>query len=191
MALSSPSSVSSVRVASDHAIHPSGVITHTLTDDGIFPNNPNLPVLVYPEAVSLVVHDPAAVFEALFTTHGWGNGWRNGIYGFHHYHSTAHEVLGVFRGHATVQCGGEHGITLSIQAGDVIVIPVGVAHKNVGCSRDFGVVGAYPFGQNWDTCYGRPGERPQADRNITRVALPQADPVHGAHGPLVTHWRLS
>jgi uncharacterized protein YjlB len=28
--------------------------------------------------------------------------------------------------------------------------------------------------------YGKPGERPDTDRNIARVGLPAADPVHGA-----------
>lgn len=162
---------------------------YTLTDDGIFPNNARLPLLLYRQAVDLPRHDPAACFEALFASHQWGNGWRNGIYGVHHYHSTAHEVLGVYRGHATVQFGGAAGPCLRIDCGDVVVIPVGVAHKNCGASRDFGVVGAYPYGQRWDTCYGKAGERPQADRRIAQVALPQADPVYGRQGPLVARWR--
>jgi uncharacterized protein YjlB len=51
------------------------------------------------------------------------------------------------------------------------------------------VVGAYPSAQRPDTCYGKSGERPQADRNITQVALPQADPVFGDSGPVVEQWR--
>ena len=171
------------------AIHPPQVMAHTLTDDGIFPNNALLPLLVYRQAVTLPTHDPAARFEALFEAHQWGNGWRNGIYRLHHYHSTAHEVLGVFRGHATVQFGGEQGIVVAVHSGDVVIIPAGVAHKNLGSSRDFGVVGAYPWGQRWDTCYGKPGERPRVDHNIAHVALPHADPVYGAQGPLVASWR--
>lgn len=164
------------------------VVSHTLTDDGIFPNNPRLPLLVYREAVILPRHDPAAIFEMLFAAHQWEGSWRNGIYGFYHYHSTAHEVLGVFRGHATVQFGGNQGVVLSVQAGDVVIIPAGVAHKNLGASRDFGVVGAYPCGQRWDVCYGKPGERPCAEQNIARVPMPDADPVYGSHGPLGDSW---
>ena len=78
------------------------VVSHTLTDDGIFPNNARLPLLVYRQAVTLPSSDPATVFETLFAEHQWGSSWRNGIYGFHHYHSTAHEVLGCFVG--TPQC---------------------------------------------------------------------------------------
>jgi len=167
---------------------PCQVISHTLTDDGIFPNNACLPLLVYRQAVTLPRHDPAALFETRFAAHRWGSAWRNGIYGIHHYHSTAHEVLGVYCGHATVLFGGQQGVELSVQAGDVIIIPAGVAHKNVGSSRDFGVVGAYPRGQDWDVCYGRAGERPRTDHNIVRVPMPQADPVYGPHGPLAGYW---
>jgi uncharacterized protein YjlB len=169
-------------------LKPPQVVTHTLTDDGVFPNNATLPLLVYRDAVRLSRHDPAALFETMFAAHQWGSSWRNGIYGFHHYHSTAHEVLGVFRGYATVQFGGEQGVILAVRSGDVVIIPTGVAHKNLGASRDFGVVGAYPDGQRWDVCYGKPGERPRADQNIARVPIPPADPVYGLHGPLVTYW---
>ena len=110
------------------------------------------------------------------------------MFGYHHYHSTAHEVLGIFRGHATVQFGGEQGVVWSVGTGDVVIIPAGVAHKNVACSRDFCAVGAYPAGQQPDRCYGKPGERPQADANIAQVPLPQADPVSGEHGALMTQW---
>ena len=164
------------------------VVAHILWDDGIFPNHATLPLMVYRHAVRLTDPDPAAVFEVLFAAHQWGSSWRNGIYNVHHYHSTAHEVLGIYRGHARVQCGGEKGIVLSIRAGDVLVVPAGVAHKNLGSSHDFGVVGAYPKGQRWDTCYGKPDERPHADRNIAQVPLPPLDPVYGARGPLMSHW---
>jgi uncharacterized protein YjlB len=87
-----------------------------------------------------------------------------------------------------VQLGGDNGVLISIGAGDVIIIPAGVAHKNMGSSDDFGVVGAYPAGQNWDMNYGKGHERPQADKNIARVPLPEKDPVFGAGGPLGQHW---
>jgi uncharacterized protein YjlB len=164
------------------------VVAERLKDDGTFPNS-KLPLLFYRDAVLMPEHDPAAVFEQLFAANGWHGSWRNGIYSYHHYHSTAHEVLGVFRGSAKVQLGGERGVVHEINAGDVIVIPAGVAHMNLGASSDFGVVGAYPSGQDWDMNYGKAGERPRADRNIERVALPQSDPVYGKSGPLMDKWR--
>ena len=77
---------------------------------------------------------------------------------------------------------------LSGVTGDVVVIPAGVAHKSLHASQDFCAVGVYPRGQRWDTCTGAPGERPRTDRNIASVPLPPADPLYGAHGPLMTHW---
>jgi uncharacterized protein YjlB len=115
--------------------------------------------------------------------------WRNGIYSYHHYHSTAHEVLGCYRGSAKVQFGGESGIVEELSAGDVVIIPAGVGHKNLGASADFAVVGAYPRGQDYDMNYGKPGERPRADENIARVPLPETDPIFGKDGPLLRHWR--
>jgi uncharacterized protein YjlB len=70
----------------------------------------------------------------------------------------------------------------------VVIIPAGVGHKNMGSSSDFRVVGAYPPGQTWDMNYGKPNERPQADKNISRVPLPPADPIYGDNGPLVEFW---
>jgi uncharacterized protein YjlB len=165
------------------------VVYHIIKDDGIYPNNETLPLLVYQNALTLPKnHNPAAIFETLFEANQWGGSWRNGVYGFHHYHSTAHEVLGVFGGTARIQLGGEKGMTLSVSRGDVVVIPAGVAHKNLGASQDFRVVGAYPFGQSPDMCYGKSNERPQADQNIARVAFPKSDPVYGSRGPLIEHW---
>jgi uncharacterized protein YjlB len=162
-------------------------IARVLADDGTFPNSP-LPLVVFPGAIALAGEDPARTIERTFSAHGWGGGWRNGIYGFHHYHSSAHEVLGVYRGSARVQLGGERGIALHIAAGDVVVIPAGVAHKNLGASLDLAVVGAYPDGQRVDMNYGKAGERPGADTRIAGVALPRMDPVHGADGPLLALW---
>jgi len=72
--------------------------------------------------------------------------------------------------------------------GDVLVIPAGVAHKNLGASADLGVVGAYPRGQSPDMNDGHDGERPRADQNIAQVPLPAADPVFGVDGPLMRQW---
>ena len=49
--------------------------------------------------------DPAAVFEDLFESNGWGDMWRDGIYDWVHYHSRTHEVLGIARGSGKVQFG--------------------------------------------------------------------------------------
>lgn len=176
-----------VDTPSDDRLRPPDVTAVPLTDDGTFPNNPDLPLLVYraafvPEARS------ASAIESVFRQNRWDGAWRSGIYRYHHYHSTAHEVLGVARGSARVQLGGPEGETFDGAAGDVLILPAGVAHKNLGASSDFLVVGAYPAGQDWDMNTGQPGERPQADRNIEQVPLPAMDPVYGGNGPLSARW---
>jgi uncharacterized protein YjlB len=165
------------------------VITRLLKDVGTIPNS-RLPVLIYQGALELPKDDPASAIEALIHAQQWGNDWRNGIFTYHHYHSTAHEALLVYSGSARVQLGGEAGPIETIGAGDVIIIPAGVGHKNAGASSDFHVVGAYPPRQIVDMNYGKPGERPRTDENIGRLALPATDPVFGKTGPLLEHWRV-
>jgi uncharacterized protein YjlB len=130
-----------------------------------------------------------ALHEELFDRNGRPSAWRNGVYPYHHYHSTAREALGVYSGSAGIRFGGPRGATQAVRAGDVVVIPAGVAHKRVEAGEDFRVVGAYPRGQRWDICYGRPGERPEADRRIAALADPQEDPVQGAGGSLARLWK--
>ena len=50
---------------------------------GWIPNNPNLPVLVYLNAIASQHIDLASQFEAAFSTNGWPPQWRNGVYGYH------------------------------------------------------------------------------------------------------------
>ena len=168
--------------ATDNLVH------RLIDDDGTFPNNAKLPLLLYKDAIALPTDRPARFIEDLFAANRWVGSWLNGIFGYHHYHSTAHEVLGVYSGRANVQFGGPNGPDFEVQAGDVVVIPAGVAHKNLGASSDFRVVGAYPTGQHWDMNYGKANERPQTDQNIVSVARPQRDPLLGENGPLLRLW---
>jgi len=156
-------------------------------DDGAIPNS-RYPLLLYRGVIKLGTTDPAGQIEDQLAANNWTNSWRNGIYPFHHYHSTSHEVLGIYRGSATVRLGGEQGGDFVVQAGDIIVIPAGVGHKNLGASADFGVVGAYPDGRQWDLLTGKPGERPRADQNIAALPIPDNDPVYGSNGPLGKLW---
>jgi uncharacterized protein YjlB len=165
------------------------ISTYLFEGDGTFPNNEKLPVLLYKNAIPLSKDDAAAEMEKLFKKNKWKNSWRDGIYHFHHYHSTAHEALGVYAGRASVQVGGPLGETINLIKGDVLVIPAGVAHKSSGNSEDFKCVGAYPPGQNYDMNYGDSDERDEADLNIRQLPLPAADPVLGNTGGLNDYWK--
>ena len=114
---------STICPASDFAL--ASIDTFVVRDDErFFPNNNHLPVIVYrhvfdADAVS------ASKFEDLFRRNHFGRSWRDGIYTYHHYHSTAHEALGCYAGRAQVRLGGDdegvrHDVELS--AGDAILI---------------------------------------------------------------------
>jgi uncharacterized protein YjlB len=164
------------------------VETYSFADDSTVPNNPALPLVLYRAALP-ASGDRAAACEAMFARNGWPDPWRNGIYAHHHYHSTAHEALGIAAGSARVRLGGEHGRTVELRAGDVVVIPAGVAHKRESASADLLVIGAYPQGQRPDICRAEPAAHDSAVANIAAVPLPTADPVTGGAGPLLECWR--
>ena len=160
--------------------------TYHFADDGTVPNN-SLPLVVY-RGVLPDGGDRAAFCEALFARNLWPDPWRNGIYSYHHYHSTAHEVLGIARGHARVRLGGENGQSVELRAGDVVVIPAGVAHRREAASGDLLVIGAYPRGQHPDICMAEPARHDRAAATIAAVPLPATDPVTGEAAPLLECW---
>lgn len=150
-----------------------------LSDDGRFFNSP-FPARVYRGVLPGAHADPAAAFEALFDAHGWPPAWRAGLYTVHHYHACAHEVLGIFSGWVNARLGGERGPLVTLGAGDAVLIPAGVAHRNEGQSPDFLAVGAYPRGMRVDMRYGREAERAVDARRLAALPPPSPDPVFGA-----------
>ena len=158
-----------------------------LDDNGSIPNNPNLPLLVCLNALASDATDPT-ICQRLLKDHKWGGAWVNGVYSYHHFHSTAHEVLAVIKGNAKVIFGGEGGEIVNLNQGDVVYIPAGVGHCRVSSSSDFKVVGAYPEGQSWDLCTGKPDERPLVLNNIKEVPLPEFDAITGEKQPLLDYW---
>ena len=162
---------------------------HLFADDGDVPNHPRLPLIAYAAAIDTGAGNMAAAFEDLFHSRGWGGGWRNGIFPFHHYHSTAHEVLGIAAGEAEVRFGGEAGETLRVKAGDAVLIPAGVGHKRLSASHDLLVIGAYPAGQRADLMRKGAEDKAGIRRRIAAVAMPKSDPVAGDDGPMMVMWR--
>jgi mannose-6-phosphate isomerase-like protein (cupin superfamily) len=92
-------------------------------DDGSIPNNA-LPLLLYREAFAPDMPDLASAIEERFAKNDWTGSWRAGVFPFHHYHSTTHEVLAVYRGTATLQLGGEKGRKFDVKPGNASSFPL-------------------------------------------------------------------
>ena len=152
-------------------------------DDGAIPNS-RLPLLVYRQAVPA----DAAAIERIFTANRWPAAWRAPVHPFHHFHSEAHEVLGVAEGNArAVRRPGRQGADHARR--DVVVVPAGVGHCRQSQSDGLVIVGAYPDNTpRRDLRRGNPAEHDEAVRNIGAVPPPTADPVNGADGPLPRIW---
>lgn len=165
------------------------VVQYRLKGSERFPNNLKLPLLIYKAYFDLGGEDGAGIIKDTFESNSWPASWVDGIYDYHHYHSTAHEVLGVATGKAVVNFGGTGGVITELNKGDVVIIPAGVAHKCLKHSSGFKCVGAYPIGQQYDMNTGMPGERLRAERNIQNLPLPETDPVLGPAGPLMKYWK--
>ncbi|EPJ89248.1 MAG: cupin [Pseudomonas sp.] len=163
------------------------VQTLMLNANSGIPNNPKLPVLIYPAALDVSGSDPAELVERSFTANGWPPQWRYGVFSYHHYHTRGHEVLGVYAGDARLMLGGPEGHVVEVKAGDVLLLPAGTGHCNLGSSNDFMVVGAYPPAQDGDI--NRDPATPAQIEQIAQLWFPQTDPVLGDKGGVVEHWR--
>lgn len=175
------------RIRAAAAATPVRIESFILRANDWVPNNPNLPVIVYRNALSISGDDPAAIFESLFQRNGWPPQWRNGVYPFHHYHTMGHEVLGFYGGHARLMLGGAGARDVEVRAGDIALLPSGTGHMNMDSSPDFAVVGAYPPGQDFDIVRQAPNG-PQRAR-LASLPFPASDPVMGTRGPTTREWR--
>ncbi|KAH8655440.1 hypothetical protein BX600DRAFT_469651 [Xylariales sp. PMI_506] len=171
------------------------------------PNNP-LPVLVYRGV--LPVHDEASVSEAL-QRHGWVKKGCWGTITTRHFHPNTHECYGIFQGSSELVFGQggaddpEAGVKCRVQAGDVVVVPAGVAHASVSPedhSPDpvtgekpprYRYIGVYPGdAPHWRNEFGKTPLRVDDDLFAEVAAVPiPSDPVHGAGGPLPEIWKAA
>lgn len=167
---------------------PLDIIHYYLKENGNFPNNPHLPLLIYHQVFTLPDSDPALVEEQL-NDNNWKNSWRNGILDYHHFHSNSHEVIAVYSGKALVMFGGPKGPEEVLKKGDVAILPAGTAHKAIQLDEDFACIGAYPAGRSYDMHSGDEQEFSEVKRNIQKVVIPVNDPVFGKEGPLFDYWK--
>ena len=161
------------------------VIDHFfLSENDWVPNNPHLPVIVC-HGIAAAEGDLATTFEKTFARNGWQGIWRNGIFDYHHYHTMAHEVLGIARGQGVVMLGGPASREVKLAAGDCLILPAGTGHCRLSASDDFLVIGGYPSGQDPDLRRDAPGEA--GLHIIATLPVPQSDPLGGE--AIATLWR--
>ncbi|KAF3927179.1 hypothetical protein ABW20_dc0103012 [Dactylellina cionopaga] len=108
-----------------------------------------------------------------------------------HFHSTTHEALVVIAGSAQILLGGDNNlqaVTVTVNAGDAIFMPVGVAHRLLkviggrgwGAGEGFTMVGAYPVGgEAWDMCYGAEEEGGKEEKVKEIGGVEVGDPILG------------
>jgi len=162
------------------------IITYYFENDGDIPNN-ILPVVIYKNALQHVENKD---FEFIFCQNGWSNNWHDIILTEDHFHSNTHEVLGLKNGQARLKLGGKNGEIVSVETGDVIVLPAGVGHYSVDNSLEYQFVGGYPNGADWNLKFSLKKEDALSVlAEIATIPLPEKDPVFGADGPLFEYWK--
>ena len=74
--------------------------------------------------------------------------------------------------------GGESGPFVTISKGDLVLIPPGVAHKQLSEHGGFSLLGAYPtqgFDDKIDTCTGK--ATVEEMKRIKECYVPEVDPI--------------
>ncbi|THX02614.1 hypothetical protein D6D13_08204 [Aureobasidium pullulans] len=163
------------------------VAKHQIPAYGLTPNTSiqNKPLLVYKEAFKQGT-SAAQIEEHLRGIGEVEPAWRYTMYSTSHFHSTSHELLCISTGSARLCFGHEDNpsnITPTVSAGDVILVPAGVARRLLDdIEGGFEMVGSYPKGKSWDMCYGKKGEEKKI-KEIEKLGWWKRDPVFGDEGP--------
>lgn len=164
------------------AFLPESVEERMIEEDGLVPNNAHIPARIYRRVLKDAGDAMPEMFEALHAGNGWSGFWHGAVACYTHFHSIAHELISVYRGSARIKLGGASGPVFLVTAGDVILIPAGVGHQNLGCTIDYQNLGCYPAERcRWDMRSPKAEERLEVRRNISQVPPPLLDPVTGGN----------
>lgn len=199
--------------------------TYNLRPTVLIPNS-RYPLIHYRGILAPSSRSIATRFYDLLSKNQWQPQWifHYGETQRSHYHSFAHECMVVLTGRATIRFGvgdtvedmientyetgkEEGGIELEAQAGDVFIIPAGVAHKTFAPQQDAGftlltpgdghglpsdirnnldgielsgftMMGSYPAeGGGWNFAVGGEGAAAYAD--VWAIPPPKLDPILG------------
>ncbi|CAB9520595.1 Cupin domain [Seminavis robusta] len=144
-------------------------------DDGTFPNNPDHPVMMAKDAFRGSDQEARHLLQQA----AWTSPWKWGIFPYHHYHSTAWELLLCVQGQADILLGGDvTGTMVTIHKGDVMLIPPGVVHKQMREQGGFALLGSYPkegCSGPVDTVTKKPNQ--QERQNILDCVAPTFSPI--------------
>lgn len=91
-------------------------------------------------------------------------------------------------GWAEVLFGGDSGRMITLRAGDAVLIPAGVGHRQVSASEDFLAVGAYPEGLKPEILRDEIAHLKLSQEKVKTVALPKRDPFTGKAGAMTEIW---
>ena len=176
--------------------------------------NSTFPVLIYREVLSPSDATALKFRDALEKNH-WKQGGVFKTFKAHHFHSVTHECYAVFSGSSRLLLGRgplddpDAGKEVDLRAGDMIVLPSGVAHCSLSSDGDYEYLGLYPevsplFRLYWPTrsnevsqgspkwdnnfCKADASETEEKAKKAGAVPVPQFDPVYGEDGPLVQIW---
>jgi uncharacterized protein YjlB len=140
-----------------------------------------LPVMLFRSVLPLRITNKLQKFRRAFRKSGWVGLWTDTVYDYTHFHSNAHEVLGIAKGSVKLLIGGVGRRRLRLKAGDMIIFPAGTGHKRIGSDSGLQVIGAYPPGQaHFDV--------KRRGRRVPSVPIPSSDPFFGPAGPLTKIW---
>ena len=162
------------------------IYSYLLEPKGSMPNNDRFPLLLYRGAFKAPVS--AEDVEQKLKKNRWYNSWRNGVFPYHHFHATVHEILVCYGGAGRVQFGGIGGPEVDVVEGDAILIPAGVGHKRLSAETGFAVIGAYLDGASWDLQTPERSDHAEAKTAVSLVDKPPVDPITGDRGGLLDHW---
>ncbi|KAL5342057.1 hypothetical protein BJX70DRAFT_386464 [Aspergillus crustosus] len=160
------------------------------------PHAPNslLPVLHYRNVLPQPLNEETVT--KFLTTHQWEKRGTWGHIPIRHFHPNSHECYGIFQGSSRLLLGvggsdQTGGVEISVQAGDVIVLPAGTAHSCARSSHNYRYIGVYPKDcPRWRNEMGSKPINLNALREESgKVASPEEDPVYGAGGPLIQLWK--
>ncbi|MCB1340648.1 MAG: hypothetical protein KDK24_06215 [Pseudooceanicola sp.] len=155
--------------------------SYTSKPEGRIPNS-RFPLLIHRGGIP---GGGEGALKARFRENGWSNNWSYpGVYHYPHFHSTSHECLGCARGwmEFSLSVGPGGWTRVRVEAGDVIVMPAGVSHEQVGASEDIMMCGGYAGGRDWDNVQEAHLSEElyrAACKRIMMLPIPDRDPVTG------------